>query len=151
MAAVAPPRPGSLVVMLVVRHGRAGKRGQAGGDDSGRRLDGRGRRQALALSELLAGYPVDRILSSPYARCLETVGPLASRLDLELEPRGELAEGASAAAVRGLIAELGRSGAVLCTHGDVIAELIGPGRKAGKGSVWVLDGDDLRPVEYLET
>lgn len=136
--------------MLVVRHGRAGKRSQAGGDDSRRPLDGRGRRQALALPELLAGYQVDRILSSPYARCLGTVEPLASQLDLELEPRDELAEGASAAAVRGLISELGRSCAVLCTHGDVIAELVGPGRKARKGSVWVLEGDDLRPLEYLE-
>jgi 8-oxo-dGTP diphosphatase len=137
--------------MLVVRHGRAGKRGQAGGDDSRRRLDARGRRQALALSELLAAYPVERILSSPYARCMETVEPLASRLHLELEPRDELAEGASAAAVRGLIAELGQTSAVLCTHGDVIAELIGPGRKARKGSVWVLDTDELRPLEYFET
>ena len=134
-------------MILLVRHGRAGKRGQVG-EDSLRPLDGRGRRQAAALPDLLAAYPVARVLTSPYTRCVQTVEPLAQRLGLEVEQHAELAEGATLGAVRDLLTSLDGQTVAACTHGDIIAELIGPGREAKKGSVWVLDAA-LAPVEYL--
>jgi phosphohistidine phosphatase SixA len=136
-------------VILLVRHGRAGKRGQSGRDDSLRPLDGKGRRQAAGLPDMLAAYPVGRVLTSPYLRCIQTVEPLAQRLGLEVEQRDELAEGTPAARVRDLLSSLDATTAAVCTHGDIIAELIGAGREAKKGSVWVLDGARLDPVEYL--
>jgi phosphohistidine phosphatase SixA len=138
-------------VILLVRHGRAGKRGGSGGDDSLRPLDGKGRRQAATLADILAAYPVTRVLTSPYLRCVQTVEPLALRLGIAAEQRGELAEGTPPGPVRDLLSALQGATAVVCTHGDIIAELIGPGREAKKGSVWVLDGAGLDPVEYLKT
>ena len=39
---------------------------------------------------------------------------------------------------------------VLCTHGDVIAAMVGQERPAEKGSVWVLDLEhDLEPGRYV--
>jgi phosphohistidine phosphatase SixA len=138
-------------VILLVRHGRAGKRGGSSVDDSLRPLDGKGRRQAATLADMLAAYPVTRVLTSPYTRCVQTVEPLALRLNLAPERREELAEGTPPGPVRDLLASLDGGAAVVCTHGDIIAELIGPGREAKKGSVWVLDGAGLDPVEYLKT
>lgn len=138
-------------MILLVRHGRAGKRGQSGGDDSMRPLDTKGRSQAAALPDLLAAYPVTRVLTSPYIRCVQTVDPLARRLGVEIEQRLELAEGTPPRPVRDLLASLAGETAAVCTHGDIIAELIGPGREAKKGSVWVLDGPALDPVEYLKS
>jgi phosphohistidine phosphatase SixA len=139
--------PVSAPPLLVARHGRAGDRVAWSGDDRHRPLDRRGRRQAGWLVEALAGYPVERILSSPYVRCLETVEPLAAARIIPVEQTGALAEGAAAEA-RELLRRLWGTCAILCTHGDVMAELV-PGRTAKKGSVWVLEGGDLAPARYL--
>jgi len=138
-------------VILLVRHARAGRRGTAGVDDSLRPLDRNGRKQASAVAAMLAGRPIERILSSPYRRCIETVEPLAQATGLEIEQRDELAEGRPASEVLSLIDELPASGdAVLCSHGDVIGELIGYARPVMKGSVWVLDPEhDMEPRGYL--
>ena len=135
-------------MILLIRHGRAGRRGHAGPDDSLRPLDEKGIRQARALPALLDAYRIDRIVSSPFTRCTQTVEPLAEQARLEIEQRMALAEGAPGDAARSLIRALGATAAV-CTHGDVIAELIGSGRRAHKGSVWVLEPETLEPVEYL--
>jgi broad specificity phosphatase PhoE len=136
-------------VILLIRHGRAGKRRAWTGDDRLRPLDTKGRRQAAALPGLLAGFAIERIVSSPYRRCLETVDPLAADLNLDIEQRAELAEGADAVDVGRLLNEAGRSTVALCTHGDVIAGLIGAERKAEKGSVWVIEAAHRSPVQYL--
>jgi broad specificity phosphatase PhoE len=145
----AQTRPGRLVVILLIRHGRAGKRSAWAGDDSLRPLDSKGRRQAAALPALLAGFGIERILSSPYRRCVETVEPLAAGLRLDVEQRAELAEGADPVDVGRLLNEVGRTPVALCTHGDVIAGLIGAKRKADKGSVWVIEAAHRSPVQYL--
>ena len=136
-------------MILLVRHARAGHHGSHA-DDRLRPLDEKGRQQAEVLVGLLADRPLERILTSPFLRCVETVVPLARATGLEPELRDELAEGAPASAARRLIAELGGQEAVLCSHGDVIGELIGQGRPAKKGSVWLLDpADGLEPRGYM--
>lgn len=136
-------------MILLIRHGRAGKRSAWAGDDTLRPLDAKGRRQAAALPKLLAGFGIERILSSPYRRCVETVEPLAAALSLDIEQRAELAEGADAADVARLLNEAGGTTVALCTHGDVIAEVIGAERKAEKGSVWVIEAAHRSPVQHL--
>lgn len=138
-------------MILLIRHGRAGKRSAWAGDDRLRPLNAKGRRQAAALPKLLAGFGIERILSSPYRRCVETVEPLAAALRLEIEQRAELAEGADAADVARLLNEAGGTTVALCTHGDVIAEVIGAGRRAEKGSVWVIEAAHRSPVQHLRT
>lgn len=110
---------------VVVRHASAGDRSRWAGDDRLRPLDERGRRQAAELVEELRPLKIRRIVSSPYARCVQTVEPLAEELGLEVELDNRLAEGAGSAA-----AELLRdAGVVACTHGDVIHDLLGRGLK----------------------
>ena len=111
-----------------------------------RPLDERGRRQAAAYPEVYSGYGVERVLTSPYTRCRQSVEPLAAALDLPVEERSELAERSTGADVHALARELGAATAVLCTHGDVIGEVLG--EEPEKGSTWVLDGG-LRRGEYL--
>jgi Histidine phosphatase superfamily (branch 1) len=63
------------------------------GDDRLRPLDKRGRAQALALVEALERYAIERILSSPYVRCVQTVEPLAEARELAIELSDHLGEG----------------------------------------------------------
>lgn len=146
------------MAVYVVRHAKAGDRSKWKGPDQLRPLSGAGRRQAQALADLLAdragkaGSGIRRIVSSPYARCIQTVEPLAARLGLEMETDDALAEGAPADDVVDLVRKLAPEHPVLCTHGDVIPRLLDalarrdglrlPKRRpSAKGSTWVLDQD----------
>jgi 8-oxo-(d)GTP phosphatase len=124
------------MTVLLLRHAVAGHSTGAP-DDHLRPLDERGRRQADGLPDALAEYDVQRVLTSPYVRCRQTVEPLASSLGLPIEERPELAEGSTADDVRRLVDSLDGETAVLCTHGDVVSKVLGEESK--KGSTWVLD------------
>lgn len=135
--------------VLLVRHAAAGKRRKWDGDDRLRPLDERGREQAEKLAVVLDDYGVKRICASPYVRCRETVEPLAHRLGIAVEDRVELAEGAGKGSALALAEEIGPASAVLCTHGDVVVDLLG--EESEKGSTWVLEITDGRIIrrEYL--
>ena len=110
--------------LLVVRHARAGSRRRWDGPDEERPLSGRGRKQAAALVKLISPYEPKRILTSPYARCVQTVEPLAAKLGITIEVAGALAEGAPADAAVELARETSGSTVALCTHGDVVVALL---------------------------
>jgi 8-oxo-dGTP diphosphatase len=134
------------VIVYLVRHARAGHRETwSGGDDRLRPLDERGQRQAEALVAQLDGRDFSRILSSPYARCVETVEPLAEARQLVLEPVDQLAEDAGEAAALELFRSLAAP-AVACVHGNLVEALLGESSK--KGSTNVLEVDER--VEVLE-
>ncbi len=137
--------------MLLIRHAHAHSRKDWVGDDHLRPLSPRGERQAEGLTELVDSYAPQRVISSPFARCLATVGPLAALLSLRVEPAEELAEGNGLAAVA-LVRALADDKVALCTHGDVIPEVLvaladedrldlGHRPRQAKGSVWVLDAN----------
>ena len=136
---------GVAVRAVLVRHAAAGDRAGFAGDDQLRPLTARGRRQAEALVRALAVIEVDRILSSPYRRCVETVEPLAAALGLEVEHAPALAEGAAAAGVVELVAATGGV-PVLCTHGDVCDRLVDGHTRKGAGWVLEIDGGRVRPL-----
>ena len=73
----------SMAIHLV-RHADAGNRPQWQGDDEDRPLNERGMRQAHTIAGLLAPTGVKRILTSRYARCVQTVEPIAASPHLEL-------------------------------------------------------------------
>jgi 8-oxo-dGTP diphosphatase len=129
------------VTSVLLRHAAAGDREHWNGDDLHRPLDARGRREAEALVELLRPFGVRRVVSSPYVRCVQTVEPLAAALGLPLELDDRLAEGAGRAA----FALLEEDGAVSCTHGDVVHELVGRGLKKA-AAVVVRDGRVVREL-----
>ncbi len=126
------------MTVILLRHASAGDRTAWQGDDRLRPLDERGRKQALELVGRLRARGVERVVSSPYVRCTQTVAPLG----LEIVPDERLAEGAPVEETLELLRDL--DAAVACTHGDVIEAVLGHSLKKGKGVV--LD-DDLHEVE----
>jgi broad specificity phosphatase PhoE len=136
------------VTLLLVRHANAGSRKDWSGDDRLRPLSAKGQRQARGLVVQLDPWAPSRVLSSPYRRCVETVKPLADELGLKVDVVDELAEGAGRDAVE-LVRSLRDSHVALCTHGDVILDILvaladedrlelGPAPRQAKGSTWVL-------------
>lgn len=148
------------MTLLLLRHAHAGDRGQWQGDDGRRPLSERGHQQAAAIAELYAGRDLDRILSSPLTRCVQTVEPLSAARGIAIEEVGDLAEGASLDTVGRLLRGLADADAVLCTHGDVLELVVtdlshrgvafeDPPRWA-KASTWVIDdGRDPSHAAYL--
>jgi phosphohistidine phosphatase SixA len=124
-----------VTALVLVRHASAGDRERRSGDDRERPLDERGRRQAEKLVMSLAAYRFDRILSSPYLRCMQTMEPLAQRRGLRVEVCDELAEGASREEALGLVEKVRGAGVVLCTHGDVVLELLGATLRKGETAI----------------
>lgn len=149
--------------MLVVRHAHALSRRDWVDDDALRPLSPKGEKQARLLADALLGEHPDRVISSPYVRCVDTVRPLARAARLKVEEDGRLAEGGGWGAVE-LVRVLAATGgtAVICSHGDVIPRVLvtlaneeridlGPAPQVGKASVWVLRTDDtrIRSATYL--
>lgn len=131
---------------VLVRHAVALSREEWNGDDDLRPLSAKGSKHAKGLVDLLAGRTLDRIVSSPAVRCVDTVRPLAEARGLDLEEREELAEGASRGASFALLDELQDSGFLLCTHGDIVYELLGEEMKKGEVRVAERTGDRIRTV-----
>jgi phosphohistidine phosphatase SixA len=136
------------VTIYVVRHGKAGSRSAWTESDVLRPLTKPGRRQADAIADALSGVAVTTILSSPYVRCRQTVEPLAERIRLPVDLSESLEEGAPLVETLALFDKIGDGTAVLCTHGDVVGELLGHCVRHGitvdttlmaKGSTWVFD------------
>lgn len=148
------------VTLFIVRHASAGVRGGSGGEDSTRPLDAVGHDQSAAIADLLAGYDIESLYSSPALRCQQTLAPLGSRLGLPVESRSELFEGASTARSMQFIRSMQGRTVVVCSHGDVIPDVLRnlevggtrlEGRGCAKGSVWQLDNttDRIETGVYL--
>jgi 8-oxo-dGTP diphosphatase len=135
----------SRTEVLLIRHAHAGKRGN-GADDERRPLSSKGLRQAAAIAERYRGLALTRTVTSPYLRCVETIVPLALAGGTDVEELDDIAEGAGSAAALALI-EQAASPIALCTHGDVIGEVLALLDRRGvpldadglaKGSTWEL-------------
>lgn len=149
------------MAVYVVRHAKAGDREEWKGDDRLRPLTKPGRRQAEALVDALQDKPIDRILSSPYVRCVQSVEPLARARNLPVESRKDLEEGAGGESIIRLMNRYRGQNIVFCTHGDLVDELLerlideGVVSRRGaanqKGGTWVLEGEDGRitSAKYL--
>jgi 8-oxo-dGTP diphosphatase len=150
------------MALYLVRHAVAVGRSSWDGDDVDRPLTGKGERQAKALVRLLGDTEARRIHSSPAVRCRATVQPLADALRLDVHELDLLAEGHRAGKAVELLAELGakKGSSVVCTHGDLIPEILRRLVRDGmaleselhfaKGSTWELlaDGGRIRSGRY---
>lgn len=150
--------PPLLSTLVLVRHAKAGKREDWTGDDDLRPLARAGAEQAEGVRRLLPLFGVDRVLSAPRLRCVQTVHGAAEDLGLTVEQEplvGE--EGYWADPPRGLACVLtiaaGGGRPVICSQGGVIPDVVSelaartglevPEGKNGvppskKGSLWVL-------------
>jgi phosphohistidine phosphatase SixA len=136
---------------LLVRHAHAGHKRHWSGPDAERPLSIRGWAQAEGLRDTLADLRVERLLTSPSLRCRQTLLPLAAALDLDLEAVDDLGTDGDVDHLVDLVAARASDGAVLCTHGEVLGELLARLRARGdipaegrlryeKGATWVLEG-----------
>ena len=138
-------------MLYLVRHAKAGERSEFAGDDELRPLNKAGQRQAAALARKLVKRDVTVLVSSPFVRCVQTLEPLAHLLREPVHTDERLAEGSSFPSVMELFASL-PDGAVLCSHGDVIPDVMDALVRRGceinseaewrKASTWVLRRDD---------
>jgi broad specificity phosphatase PhoE len=140
------------VTVFLVRHGKAGSRRDWKAADELRPLSKPGRRQADALADTLTAAialpGLNRIASSPFVRCRETVTPLAERRGLTVELSDSLAEGTPLVEALRLVEKVADQETVLCSHGDVIGNLLAHFARHGvrldddrieKCSTWALD------------
>jgi 8-oxo-dGTP diphosphatase len=150
------------VNIYLVRHAKAGDRSAWAGDDFLRPLSRRGQMQAEALLAQFAGLPIDRLLSSPYVRCMESLVVLAGARMLAIEPVDALTEGGGIEDALTLVRKHMHHNAVICSHGDIIPMVLdhyaargvdlGPNPVCPKGSTWVLDVDptgDVVAARYI--
>jgi phosphohistidine phosphatase SixA len=143
------------VTLYLVRHAKAGNRRAWDLDDDLRPLSAAGRRQADAIADVLVDARIERMISSPYVRCRQTVDPLALRLRLPVELADELAEGTSTTDTMRLLEKVVTQTTALCTHGDVLQNVLDFLASSGvplddnrleKGSIWAIDVHDTNMV-----
>jgi len=133
----------------LLRHATAGDRDAWNGEDRSRPLTKKGVRQAGAFAEHFAGMGIERVITSPYLRCVQSVEPLADLIGAEIEVSEALSEGPNIDAAYELADSLVGQNSVLCTHGDVIPAVINRMMWAGlsiesrfycsKGSIWQIE------------
>ena len=142
----------------VVRHAHAGDPNAWTRDDDLRPLSDRGCGEAERLVRSLDGPAPAVVYASPSVRCIATVVPLARAHGLPVSTLSELYEGGTGAV---LLARLLHepSPVVVCTHGDVIEDLLAllaqtgvalTRRNAEKGSTWTLElsGGQVSAARY---
>jgi 8-oxo-dGTP diphosphatase len=137
----------SADVIYLVRHAKAGERRVWEGDDEARPLSRLGWKQSEAIARRLSAKHATSLYSSPYVRCMQTLEPLAKRLEVEIQPEHRLYEGEPFEPVLDLLGEVA-TGAVLCSHGDIIPDVIQALSRRGmevetrpdwrKATIWVL-------------
>jgi broad specificity phosphatase PhoE len=142
--------------LYFVRHAKAGSRTNWDSDDRVRPLTKGGMKQADALVSVLGPFAVAAILSSPYERCVQTVEPLARARRIRVQETRHLAEGARLKGAFRFIEDPELDDTVLCTHGDVILELVedlirrrivkASHLAMEKCSTWVVEVEDGSPV-----
>jgi broad specificity phosphatase PhoE len=139
------------MTVYLVRHARAGSRQRWKKDDALRPLSKVGRVQASGLARSMARRKVERVVTSPYLRCLETVDAIAAKRDLTITTANALAEGAPLSEALRVFEKVIDQEAVLCTHGDIVRDLLDHFGRHGlklrdhrmeKGSIWVLEVTD---------
>jgi 8-oxo-dGTP diphosphatase len=129
----------------LVRHAKAQSRDQWWGKpDRERPLTKSGANQAKTLAAALANLSITRIVTSPYARCVQTVEPLAERLGLPIEIDEVLGEAPGVPVLDGgdswvasawlggralgfvdqIVLDDPNGHVVLCSHGDVVPSLM---------------------------
>lgn len=135
----------------LVRHGHAGSRRDWAGDDEARPLSTKGRRQAESIARDLSGTGVDLLWSSRYARCIQTLEPMADQLGRSIVEHPLLAEGAPGPDALDALLVATADGHTLAasSHGDVIPAILSEAQTRGahlhgtsaprKGARYVLD------------
>lgn len=140
-----------------IRHARALDREQWHHADELRPLTEIGYRQADGLARILRRARIERVASSRAFRCVDTVWPLANALGVEISRHDALFEGSTAADALALMRRMRGRRVALCTHGDVMQDVLESlddegvdldgGLRLAKGAYWVFDLDKRGTVQ----
>jgi broad specificity phosphatase PhoE len=137
--------------IYLVREADAGGRFSWPGPDRLRPLTSAGWRQAKELADRLDGVAIERIVSSPWLRCQQTVLPLAEARQLPIDSEPGLGQIASVDRALRLVADA-RGETALCTHPELIFAIIERLRCSGRrvrplcGVAWTTDHVALEVV-----
>jgi len=136
--------------VLLLRHASAGERLSSPAIDRFRQLDHEGRADARQLIWTLADQEIERVVTSPLARCVETVIPIAESRRLVVERRTELLPEAQLETTLELFGEL-PDATLVCTHWEVILQLFEGEVTCENGGTWVFERAGIlwSPTEYL--
>jgi len=114
---------------IVVRHAKAKPRSSWSRAEGDRPLAATGKRQALAVTRLLQVWSPERVLTSPWLRCLSTVVPYARKAGVKVRERPQLTEAAhkrhpkkAAAVVQTMFDK--DAPVALCTHRPVLPTVL---------------------------
>ena len=110
--------------MTIVRHALARDKKSWPGPDLERPLDPMGERQAAGMARVLMEHKVRRIISSPAIRCVQTMQPLADAANVPIELCDDLGREATATPILAAFTDPDYRDAVLCTHGEVLHQLL---------------------------
>ena len=111
--------------VIIARHAKAKPRSHWAAAEEDRPLAGTGKRQALASSGLYAAWAPNRLLSSPWLRCLQTVPPYSVEHGVAVKEKKSLSEAGAQrhpARTTRTVASLFEKDApsLLCTHRPVL-------------------------------
>lgn len=114
---------------IIVRHGKAFPRSKWHETEHERPLLAIGTRQSLALTGLLSAWPVKRLVSSPWKRCVATLTPFAAASGKRVRKSGPLSEKANAkdaAKTEAVLTKILHKGVptALCTHRPVLPTVL---------------------------
>ncbi|MGU3293885.1 NUDIX hydrolase [Williamsia sp. M5A3_1d] len=160
--------PADLHTVLVVRHAKAGRSARYRGDDRLRPLEPVGRTQAQRLVDQFLMFGAENIYAADRTRCLQTVEPLARRLDAPIRIEPTLSEEAYRDDPDAALARLREIAAdrsvvpVICSQGKVIPPLLAawtdghdvslPRTRNRKASMWAISmsGDAIVAVDHVD-
>lgn len=137
--------------LYVIRHAKAGNREKWPDDQDLRPLTKAGRKQAAALVGPFAAHNITKIVSSPAVRCRQTVEPLGEHVRMPVDLSDAIGEGAPLDETLALVDKVAQETAMLCTHGDVVGNLLEYAARNGvgieqmhmeKAATWVFDLED---------
>ena len=136
--------------MLLLRHAGAGERLSSPAIDRFRQLDHEGRADSRQLIWMLGHHEIERVVTSPLARCVETVIPITESRRLVVERRSELLPEALLESTMALLDELPEA-SLVCTHREVVLQVFSGDVRCEKGGAWVIErvGSLWSPTEYL--
>lgn len=116
--------------LLFIRHAKAKPRSTWVGAEGERTLAATGKRQALAVGRLMEAWAPERLISSPWVRCLQTLDPYAKGRGISIKEKRALTEDhnarspqATAKVIEALFDKKEKSLA-LCTHRPVLATVL---------------------------
>lgn len=115
--------------VIALRHGKAVPPGSWDGPDATRPLLHRGLEQSRNVAPAIAAFAPVKLISSPAARCISTIEPLAELLSLPIKQSKGISQDAyeeGTASVRNIVAKrmLRQKAVVFCSHGPVLPEII---------------------------